>query len=80
MTLGTLQLGELYAKYIKPLPLVERLRLVELIARDTVQAEDLVTTPQYDIMQLHGLGAEIWEGIDAQAYVDTLRNEWDHRP
>ena len=80
MTLGTLQLGELYAKYIKPLPLVERLRLVELIARDTVQAEDLVTTPQYDIMQLHGLGAEIWEGIDVEAYVDTLRNEWDHRP
>lgn len=26
-----------------------------------------------------GLGREIWEGIDAQAYVDALRSEWEHR-
>ena len=80
MTVGTLQIGELYARYIKPLPLVERLRLVELIARDTAAAEDLVAAPQYDIMRLHGLGAEIWQGIDAQEYVNALRDEWDHRP
>jgi hypothetical protein len=29
-----------------------------------------------DIRQLRGLGREIWEGTDAQAYVDTLRDEW----
>ncbi len=79
MNVGTLQLGELYVKHIKPLPLVERLRLVELIARETVLAEERVTAPQYDIMQLHGLGAEIWAGVDAQEYVDALRNEWDRR-
>ena len=31
-------------------------------------------------MELHGLGAEIWEGVDAQEYVNELRKEWDHRP
>jgi hypothetical protein len=31
-------------------------------------------------MELHGLGAEIWQGIDAQEYVDQLRSEWDDRP
>jgi len=31
-------------------------------------------------MELHGLGKEIWEGIDAQEYVNKLRAEWDHRP
>jgi hypothetical protein len=31
------------------------------------------------IMELHGLGAEIWQNIDAQSYVDELRNEWDRR-
>jgi hypothetical protein len=32
------------------------------------------------IMELHGLGAEIWQNIDAQRYVDELRDEWDRRP
>ena len=27
------------------------------------------------IMELEGLGAEIWEGIDAQEYVDELRGK-----
>lgn len=36
--------------------------------------------PRRSIMELHGLGAEIWEGIDAQEYVNELRKEWDHRP
>ena len=27
------------------------------------------------IMELEGLGAEIWEGIDAQEYVDKLRGK-----
>jgi hypothetical protein len=29
---------------------------------------------------LMGLGSEIWQGVDAQDYVDSLRHEWDHRP
>ena len=29
------------------------------------------------MMELHGLGAEVWQGIDAQEYVDELHNEWD---
>jgi hypothetical protein len=27
----------------------------------------------------YGLGKEIWEGIDAQAYVNALRDEWAER-
>ena len=33
-----------------------------------------------NLLELAGLGAEIWEGIDAQEYVNQLRSEWDHRP
>ena len=29
------------------------------------------------IMELEGLGKEIWSGIDAQEYVDRERDSWD---
>lgn len=29
-----------------------------------------------DILDLRGLGKEIWEGIDAQKYVDEERPSW----
>ncbi len=40
---------------------------------------------KHSIMELEGLGAEIWKGkdgtpADAQDYVNELRWEWDHRP
>ena len=28
-------------------------------------------------MESHGLGKGIWKGVDPQAYVGTLRDEWD---
>ena len=30
---------------------------------------------KHSIMELKGLGKEIWEGIDAQEYVDELRGK-----
>ncbi len=47
-------------------------------------ADDLATAPQdpkkRSILELRGLGKEIWQGVDAQKYVDSLREEWiiDH--
>ena len=47
-------------------------------------ADDLTTAPQdpkkRSILELRGLGKEIWQGVDAQKYVDSLREEWiiDH--
>ncbi len=34
----------------------------------------------HSILELAGLGAEVWKGIDAQEYVNQLRSEWDKRP
>ena len=31
------------------------------------------------ILELRGLGKEIWKGVDAQAYVEGLRKEWEYR-
>lgn len=29
------------------------------------------------LLELHGLGREIWQGVDAVDYVRKLRDEWD---
>ena len=31
---------------------------------------------QHSVLELKGLGKEIWEGIDAQEYVDQERRSW----
>ena len=76
----TLSLEELYEQQIKPRPLSERLRLLAMIAQDLAVETKEEEKPKRSIMELHGLGAEIWQGIDAQEYVNELRREWDHRP
>ncbi len=68
---------ELYLQQIRTLPIEARLRLMALIAQD-LTAQPL--RPKRRITELRGLGKELWQGVDAQAYVDNLRREWDHRP
>jgi hypothetical protein len=69
---------EIYQQYVKSLPAGEKLRLIAKVSNDLI--EDETEKPKRSIMELHGLGAEIWKGIDAQEYVNELRNEWEHRP
>jgi hypothetical protein len=71
---------ELYERHIKSLPSSEQLQLVELIAKNIASTTENARPKTRSIMELEGLGAEIWEGIDAQEYVNELRKEWDHRP
>ena len=69
---------EIYQQYVKPLPDKEKLRLIAKVSSDLAESE--CKKPKRSIMELHGLGKEIWEGIDAQKYVNELRDEWEHRP
>lgn len=68
---------EIYQQYIKPLPDKEKLRLIAKVSNDLAETAE---KPKRSIMELRGLGKEIWEGIDAREYVNELRNEWEHRP
>jgi len=36
--------------------------------------------PLHNVMEFYGRGRTAWDGIDAQEYVNKLREEWDHRP
>ncbi len=69
---------QIYERHIKRLTTSEKLKLLALIAEGL--AEEIEKQKERSIMELHGLGAEIWQGIDAQAYVDELRKEWEHLP
>ena len=71
---------KLYERHIEALEPSERIQLIELIARSMLRSKNTELHEQRSIMELHGLGKEIWNGIDAQEYVNELRREWDHRP
>lgn len=59
----------------RKLVLPEQLRLLEALSRQARYQVEEPTT--HSIMELEGLGAEIWQGIDAQAYVDRERATWE---
>ncbi len=66
-----------YESQVKGLSAHERLQLIELITHDL--RATMERSKGRSILELHGLGAEIWRGIDAQEYVTELRDEWDER-
>jgi hypothetical protein len=78
--MSTLTAEQLYEQQIKLLPAAERLRLVAIIAHDLATTTVATEPRQRSLLELEGLGADLWEGIDAQEYVNELRKEWDHRP
>lgn len=57
----------------------ERKELVKLLV-DSLDVSEAAPRQQRHLSELRGLGKEIWEGIDAQDYVNQLRSEWDKRP
>ena len=73
------QLVDIYEKYVKPLPTAERLRLLEMAVHDLALVAQREPKNR-SILELRGLGKEIWQGIDAQEYVDGLREEWERKP
>lgn len=73
------QLVEIYEQHIRALPAEQRLQLLALIARELAEAAPAADERRHSILELHGLGKEIWKSVDAQDYVDGLRDEWHER-
>jgi len=71
----------IYQQHIKPLPPDEQLKLLAKMAEELSNGKEKIEPAEKrSLLELEGLGAEIWEGVDAQEYVNELRNEWEHRP
>ena len=75
----TSDIEQIYQSQIKPLTHEEQLRLVAMITRALAQGSSKAkaVTGKRNILELEGVGAEIWKGIDAQEYVNQRRHEWD---
>ena len=72
---------ELYERHIRPLTAAERLQLMALVTAEMAEAAEPTIQPaKRSLLELRGLGKEIWDGVDPDAYVRELRSEWDHRP
>ena len=61
---------------IRMLSVEERKQLMKLMV-DMLSETPQITSQKHSLRELRGLGKEIWEGIDAQDYIDQQRNEWD---
>ncbi len=60
---------------IQLLPPEDQLQLLAdlaLMLRHQVTAE-----PLHSIMELKGLGKEVWQDIDVEKYIEEERNSWD---
>jgi hypothetical protein len=60
---------------VQQLDLADQLRLIEDLA--TFVRQQIAVPPQRSITELKGLGKEIWQGIDAQEYVNEERKSWN---
>jgi len=65
-----------YVKGVSDLKPEELLRLVEVISKSlkkALKSQGLI----HSVMELEGLGAEIWENIDPKRHVERERGTWD---
>lgn len=58
---------------IRALPVRERKQLIQLIVDSLPDNGEPDVHPKRSLTELRGLGKEIWQGIDAQEYVDSVR-------
>ncbi len=67
----------IYDEHIKPLPREEQVQLLDLLRNELENGDD--SGQRHSILELHGLGKEIWHGVDPKDYVRKLRDEWEER-
>ncbi|MBZ0280210.1 MAG: hypothetical protein K8L97_05685 [Anaerolineae bacterium] len=61
----------------RTLSIDERKQLIKALVDMMTEPSTKGTPKQRSLRELRGLGKEIWSGIDAQAYINQGRDEWD---
>jgi hypothetical protein len=60
---------------VQGLDSAERMELLKYLT--SLVSENEPPKPKRSLLELEGLGKEIWEGIDAQEYVNQERDSWE---
>ena len=71
--------SETYENYIKKIETLtpeEQLSLLEVLSA-TIRKSLTAKKVKHSILELEGLGAEIWKIVDAQEYVGRERDSWE---
>ncbi|QLE57240.1 hypothetical protein [Nostoc sp. TCL26-01] len=55
----------------------EQVRLIEDLSSLISQRVTMTSQPKRSILELRGLGKEVWNGIDAQEYINQERDSWN---
>jgi len=70
---------EIYEHVIKPLPVIERLRLMEKIAHELSATSGESEAARHDWLSVRGIAPNLLDGEDAQAWVSRPRREADEQ-
>ena len=65
-----------YVKGIERLRPEEQLNLIEIISA-RLKTNLKRQRVKHSLLELEGLGAQLWKGIDGQQYVNGERKSWD---
>lgn len=69
---------QLYHQYIESIPVADQLQLIALMSHQLAKhAVEYKSPKTRSLLELEGLGAEIWEGVDVQEYINELRDKWE---
>ena len=60
-------------KATRALSVEERRAVLKVLSTDVISAESAL-----DIKGLEGLGSDVWEGVDPDAYLRAERDSWGH--
>jgi len=55
----------------------EQSQLIKLLLDRVLTSSNTQLDKSHSLRELRGLGKEIWEGVDAQEYINQQRDEWD---
>ena len=61
----------------RQLSLTDQLQLISWLSERVRQEMDRANEP-IDMLSLAGLGAELWQAVDVDAYLEQERASWDH--